>query len=226
MSSSLGLAGDLDDIELIQDVEAAFGILLSDAEVESCWTVGHLFELVKARIPDASTGSCATAMAFYRLRSAVRTSIDAELRPTTPISDLGSLPVRRLHRIIREDCGLRPPPEQLSYWGCIALALVAALPLGVWALNFGWWAAAASAIPPLALYRVAPIRLPSRVETFGDLVRIVASRSIGALSQQGARLGSSEAWAAFKDVLSDHTSLPAHAISLDTLIMAPKKRAS
>lgn len=36
MTSSLGLAGDLDDVELIQDVEAAFGILLADDEIRPC----------------------------------------------------------------------------------------------------------------------------------------------------------------------------------------------
>jgi len=40
MTSSLGLAGDLDDVELIQDVEAAFGVRLGDDEIEQCSTVG------------------------------------------------------------------------------------------------------------------------------------------------------------------------------------------
>jgi len=39
MTSSLGLAGDLDDVELIQDVEAAFGIRLADDDIEGCSTV-------------------------------------------------------------------------------------------------------------------------------------------------------------------------------------------
>ena len=61
---------------------------------------------------------------------------------------------------------------------------------------------------------------------FGDLVQIVASHSIGALAEQGARLRPAEAWATFKDILGDHTLLPKDEIAPDTFILAPKKAAS
>lgn len=222
MSSSLGLVGDLDDVDLIEDIEAAFGLRLPDDEIERCCTVGQLFGLIEARLPEATAGGCATAMTFYRLRRALQAEIAAPLRPTTSIRELGGMSVRKLHRIIRQS-GLRPPPEQLSLWGGAALVLVAVLPTGALLLGLGWLVAAVSAITPYALFRAAPIRLPHRVQSFGDLVRVVASRSIGALSKQGARLRLSEAWDAFTEVLSDHTPLAKQAITLDTLILAPKK---
>lgn len=228
MPSSLGLAGDLDDVDMLEDVEAAFGFRVSDEELARCWTVGDLFELIDARLPsEGSAGrSCATAMCFYRLRRAIQPRLAIDLRPSTPIEGLQRLSVREMHRIIKEECGLCPPPPALSLWGCIALVLVPALPLGALALELGWWAAAASAIVPVAGYRLAPIRHPTSVQTFGDLVRQVSSRSIGALSKQGARLRTPEAWAAFRDILSDHTALPRDMITPETLILAPKKAAS
>lgn len=51
MTSSLGLAGDLDDVDLVEDVEAAFSIRLGDDEISRCSTVGQLFELIEARLP-------------------------------------------------------------------------------------------------------------------------------------------------------------------------------
>ena len=50
MTSSLGLAGDLDDVDLVEDVEAAFSIHLADDEISRCSTVGQLFELIEARL--------------------------------------------------------------------------------------------------------------------------------------------------------------------------------
>lgn len=227
MRSSLGLQGDLDDVELIEDVEEAFGLRFWDAELTRCRTVGDLFELVQARLPsEGSTGNCATAMAFYRLRRAIQPHVAITLRPNSPIAALNGISVRELHRIIKEECGLRPPLPYVSILGCIALALIASLPLTVIALGLEWWIAAASALLACGIYRKAPIRLPDQVTTFGDLVRVVSSRSVGALMQQGARLRATEAWDAFGDILSDHTLLPKDAIVLDTLILRPKKAVS
>lgn len=80
MSSSLGLQDDLDDIDLIEDVEGAFGFQLSDCDLSHCRTVGDLFELVKARLPTRGlVGNCATAMTFYRLRRAIQPRITHHL---------------------------------------------------------------------------------------------------------------------------------------------------
>ena len=227
MISSLGLTGDLDDVELIQDVEAAFGIRLADDDISRCSTVGQLFGLIEARLPKMPSGqSCATAMCFYRLRRALQSHSATALKPKTSIGALGSLTVRKLHRIIETECGLRPPPQYITFWGCLALLLVLALPLGLFAIGMPWWVALPSAALGIGLYRLAPIQLPDEVETFGDLVRIVTSLSIGALAQQGARLGPKEAWQACTDVLSDHTQLSKGEIGPETLLLAPNKNAA
>lgn len=224
MTSSLGLAGDLDDVELIQDVEAAFSIRLADDEIGRCSTVGQLFELIEAHLPKMPSGqSCATAMCFYRLRRALQPHSAIALKPQTSVSALSAVPVRKLHQIIKTECGLRPPPQYITLWGCLALLLVVTLPFGLFAVGMPWWIALPSAALGIGLYQLAPIQLPGEAETFGDLVRIVSSRSIGALAGQGARLGPKEAWQAFTDVLSDHTQLSKGEIGPETLLLAPKK---
>jgi len=223
MSSSLGLQGDLDDVEMIQDVEKAFGFRLSDGDLSRCRTVGDLFELVEAHLPASGLeGNCATAMAFYRLRRAIQPRIDTALRPTTPISALSTIRVHDLHRIVKEECGLRPPMQYISFWGCAALIAIPALPVGALVLGLGWWVAFLSALLAIIAYRKTSIRLPDTILTFGDLVRLVSSRSVGALAKQGARLRASEAWDAFKDIIADHTLLPKEAISPATLLLHPK----
>lgn len=226
MRSSLGLEGDLDDVELIRDVEAAFGQRFSDDELAECRTAGDLFALVERGLTQGSAGSCATSMCFYRLRRALQPLVESELRPKTPVAALDRLSVRRLHWIIQKECGLRPPLTYISVWGCLALAFAVALPVAAITLGFGWWIAGASAVAGLVLFRLAPIRLPQDLRTFGDLVRLVSARSIGTLARQGARLRPSDAWAAFTDILSDHSFLPKEAVAPNTLLYAQKKAAS
>lgn len=223
MPSTLGLVGDLDDVEMLEDVETAFGFRVRDDQLKRCMTVGDLFGVIEARLPSETSGeNCATAMCFYRMRRAIQPRLAVRLRPNTPIGSLRHLSVRDVHRIIKEECGLRPPPPTLSFWGCFALVLVLALPLGAVALGFEWWIAIVSAVVAAASFRLAPIHYPKSVQTFGDLVRQVSSRSIGALAKEGARLRAPEAWVAFRDVLSDHTDLPKDMILRETLIFAPK----
>jgi hypothetical protein len=227
MPSSLGLHGDLDDVEMIEDVEEAFGFRFSNDELNICRTVGDLFELIEARLPSEDpAGNCATAMTFYRLRRAIGPQVAIKLRPTTPITACSGLSVCELRRIIKEECGLRPPLPYVSLWGCIALVLIVALPTASIALGLQWWIAVMSVLLACGIYRKAPLRLPESVTTFGDLARIVSSRSVGALMQQGARLRAVEAWDAFRDILGDHTSLSKDAIVPDTLILHPRKAVS
>ena len=224
MQSSLGLGGDLDDVELVEDIEAAFALRFSDEDLRKCIAVGDLFELIERSLPKNPVGgSCATAMCFYRLRNALRARLNCDLKPDTPIERLNPISVRELHRIIELDCGLRPPVQVMSIWGCVALVLTVALPLGCIALGLPWWLAGASALPAILSYSLAPIRLPDDVITFADLVRRVTAQSIGSLSAKGARLRAPEAWAVLKDIIADHTVLPKDQISRDTLILACAK---
>jgi acyl carrier protein len=222
VQSSLGLAGDLDDVELVEDIEEAFGLRFADDDLKRCRTVGDLFALVERELPSDGS-SCATAMCFYRMRRALEPLIGVELRPASPMEQLSGISIRRLYDVIRRECGLRPPPAIISVWGCIALLLVPLLPLTVIGLGLPWWVAPIAALPAIALYAVSPIRLSKEFVTFGDLVRKVSARSIGSLAHEGARLRSAEAWAALKVILSDHTALAVDAINPDTLILVPSK---
>ena len=226
MASSLGLIGDLDDVDLIEDLAQAFDVPLSDDDLKRVRTVGDIYELIESELPESTAGSCATAMCFYRLRRALQPRIKTTLRPQSEIKELETLAVRDLRKIIEGECGLRAPPPYISLLGCIALALTVVLPLSSYWLGLPWWVAIASALFAFGLFQVSPMHLPPGVATFGDLVHEVSSRSIGTLSQQGARLGPNEAWSAFKDVVSGHSSIPKDEITPETIIYSPKVAAS
>lgn len=224
--SSLGLAGDLDDVALVEDIEQAFGVRLPDDEVSRCQTVGDLFELVVDRLPDriGNADRCATAMCFYRLRRAVLTlAPDMELRPSTPIEALRGLSVKSLYHAFQGADGLRPPARHLSAWGGLSLLLVVALPIGLLFWEAPWWTAALSVLLAVPLYQLSPVRLPPQIKTFGDLVELVTARSIGTLGADGARLRSAEAWKALQTVCADHAATTGGEVGKSTLILTPRK---
>ena len=47
--NTVGLHGDLDDVELLQEIEELFKIKISDEEAAEVVTVGQLYDLVKAK---------------------------------------------------------------------------------------------------------------------------------------------------------------------------------
>lgn len=227
MGTSLGLVGDLDDVELIQDVEAAFSVRFDDNDLSRCWTVGDLFTLIERDLPaDKTTGRCATAMCFYRLRRAIQPWVEPPLKPNTRIDALRGLPVHRLYRLIEIECGLRAPAKVISIWGCLAAMLILVGPFVAYRVGVVGLLTPAFAIPLFIAFRLAPVRLPRDIATFGDLVRAVAARNIGMLAKQGARLGRQDAWSAFREVLAEHTALSKNAIGLETTLLAKSPRAA
>jgi hypothetical protein len=224
--TSLGLAGDLDDIELIEDIEQAFGTRLSDDQLTRCETVGDLFDLIVSRLPVGPevADRCATAMCFYRLRSAVLTILpDAKLRPSTPIAELRTVPVRPLYHLIRSVDGLNPPAPYLSSQGGASLLVAVVAPIGLLSSGAPWWMAFVAVMVAIALYRLSPVRLPPHLKTFGDLVELVTARSMGALAARGARLGPPEAWTALQSICEDHAVTKEGDIHKGTLITQQRK---
>jgi hypothetical protein len=232
MRTSLSLAGDLDDVDFVHDVEQAFDIQFPD-DVWSCETVGDLFALVVARLPgqDGTSGRCASAMCFHRLRRAVLTlAPHLELRPSTPIGVLRFVPVERLYHAIRSSGNLRTPPPYLSAWGVCGLLLAVAAPFGSPLLGVPWWAAISAVVPCLLAAAVLvwflPGRLPPDVETVGDLVERLTALNIGRLAAHGARLGPTEAWETLRTLCEDLAGSRGGEIGAGTLLLQPRKAAA
>jgi len=226
MRTSLGLVGDLDDVDLIEDVEQAFGVRLPDDELGRCETVGDLFELIIARLPDEpkTADRCATAMCLYRVRRAILTVAPLlDLRPSSPIGALRDVSVRALYRAIAREGGLRPPFTYMSGWGCACLLAAVAVPAALFWWGAPWWTAAISLIVAMIPYRLSPLRLPPKLTVFGDLIELIAARNVGTLAALGARLRPTEAWKALQTVCADHAVLDCGEIERDTLIIGPAR---
>jgi len=196
-------------------------VRLPDNELSNCYTVGELFDLILALLPDRSTAAdrCATAMCFYRLRRAVlRLAPGIQLRPSMSIDVLRGLSVRSLYKSMHINEGLRPPIPYISRWGALSLLMAVTGPVGLLLAGSPWWLAVAPLVLCAVLYRLSPVRLPPNAKTFRAFVELVAARNIAELSAQGARLRPPEAWKALQVLCRDHAEPSDGEINQDTLI--------
>lgn len=232
MRNTIGLDDDLEPNDLIVSVEHVFDLDFSDLREIDWETVGDLFEAIKARlktVPDAGR-KCATAMAFYRLRSALASHAPGRrLTPKTPLSDLPFERDRDLLVAIRGHADLDLPGLWLSRFGqagvwlailgFVASVLPAALTGDArWLLGLG--------LLPIGIGMSLwdPWKRLKDCRTLGDLARQAAGLSFRKLAEQGARAGETEIWNALVALLGDYTALPAEQIHADTFLLAKRLR--
>lgn len=226
MPNSLGLDGDLDDVALIEDIEASFGVTFPGEETATWFTVGDIFESLRWRFPDTAVAGekCATSMAFYRLRRAIPERQDASrLRPDTPLESLTQLSARELLQLLGNRSGLRMPRYVLSWRGMIGVYLIVASVIATFGLLLARMGGAWSDLAPfvvagigVALVRVDGGAFPKECKTLGELARRVVTMNFGYFLAEGADPREGGLWTALVDLLAQHTPLPKLEIAFDT----------
>jgi acyl carrier protein len=81
----------LDTVELVIEVEKAFGIKIPDEEASQMINVGHLYHYLLAILPAQETHRCLSAAAFYRFRRALIAQFGVDrhsIRISTVMEDL------------------------------------------------------------------------------------------------------------------------------------------
>jgi hypothetical protein len=120
-TNTLNLVGDGDELDILDEVETAFGISIAETEAAAVRTVGDLFDLVVRDTGAQQTRACLTQAAFYRLRRALLAmGSDVHITPDTPIARALSAPVRvsSLRAIWRElgtETGLKLPQREIPW---------------------------------------------------------------------------------------------------------------
>jgi hypothetical protein len=195
---------DDDSVEVIEVVERAFGITISDAEAAACQTVGDLFALVCAKVPTVERGGqmpCLTASAFRSLRRAIRERrSNLDLRPETPISSfVEGRDHRAWHAYLTDATRLRIPRPTLSPLSfllglagfCLAAAgVIAVTGSGILSVLF------------IGLLGLAIMKIVGRFgswswespDTLGDLARRSAALSVARAVEANGAVRSREAW--------------------------------
>jgi hypothetical protein len=226
MTNTLGLDGSLDDVEMLLDIQSAFGVTIANEEAAKLYTVGDLFDLLRAKIsPDMAARKCATAMAFYRLRRALgEHGISARARPDAKLTALKFAYTKKFVTTLEEKSGLKLPAPALRWTGFIGvLAVLAAIVFSLLLLIIGiglsysyWntdWIGRAMAmlllgVLPAGLLAIwlDPGCLPQDCATLGALAEKTAQRSFGLLVDQGADRSDHRIWQTLTGVLLHHTA--------------------
>jgi hypothetical protein len=220
VANSLDLDPEWGAIDLLEEVEAAFGIKITDAEAERCSTVGDLYAVLCSYTADwdARQGSCSSSMVFYRLRRALGPEDKRDIRPATPLTTLGS-PVSRMFRAVGKQTGLRLPTYELTRLGMAGgVILTGGFLVASVALLTGHWLAsgvavlvAATGLPWLWL---DPGRLPIGIVTVGDLAQRTAPLNSELLGKAGGR--PSDRWSILVALAAEYGALPADQIGPET----------
>jgi hypothetical protein len=200
--NSLNLAGDGDELDLIEDIENAFDIRFDDNELENVLTVGDLHQTILRHMSGAVPAPrrhCRSATAFRRLRRAFKEATGEDVSPSTKVATL--MTQDREGYVMREI--QRRANLELDSVG-LSSALVLACATAVTAATMSWiivWppddSTGASAVTALALIVMGSLgaivvadqttgglfaRLNDRTITVGDLATRAVHLNFGKLT--------------------------------------------
>jgi hypothetical protein len=209
MAKSLfGKNPDLDDIDFIEAVEAAFGIAF-DKEPAAWSTFGDVFDAICRRVQPVERGSfpCLSASAYRRIRSALlKIAPGSDIQPETFLKTLlGDRGLFVWWRGLEQESGLRLPAPTLTTWSVlILLALIFAVPGVVVVSGLPGWIALLS--PMLGLFAGGWLPHKPGVRTVGDLARSAAALNARRLSQSHAAIRTRDVWDSLVWIARDITA--------------------
>lgn len=222
MVNTLDLDLEWGAIDLIEEVEATFGIKIANEEAERCATVGDLYDVVSAHSPDwnSQDGSCGSSMVFYRLRRSLSPDDRRGVSPDTDLARIGLQP-SRLFKKLAADTGLRLPNDEATFIGMAgAYLLVGGIMAATVALLTGHWMisgiAALIALAGLPLIRADPGRFPAGMVTVADLVRRTVPLNVASLKEVGGR--PADRWSVLVALAAEHGTLPPDEIGPGTVL--------
>lgn len=215
MATDLGMVGDGDDVDLLEAVEAAFGVTFTDEEASRCTTVGDLHAALLAKMSHADRGpmSCMAACAFRRLRRATQgPRPSGPMRPSDPVGGIvDPKRIKESWRSLMAESGLRLPASSIgkrAFWqlASLTLAPLAAYPL-VGHLSLA--AVAVAALLATVLARRLPHELPVEApaeSSLGDLARLAAAMNFSTLAAQCGGARTRDVWPALEVLIRGELS--------------------
>lgn len=226
MQNTLGLDDDLDGIELVQELELVFDVEVSDREAERILTVGEFYDLLLSKLPQNDADKkCTTAMAFYRLRSALRLlGYGDKLAPASDIRALERGGTKSNLKKLASKAGLRMPKTVSTRGGQLAalfgfiLVLAGVSWVSPEAGSMALGTMAALIFAGAILQYADPGKLPPHCVTLGDLARRAAPLNYGRLIKMGARHRDQDIWEFLVEALSGY-ALPKSEINRDTVFL-------
>jgi len=219
--NTLGLDHDLDFSEMVVDLQKAFGVKF--ARVLPWVTVGDVHSALLEQVSTSDQpGKCATSMAFYRLRQALRTvlKIETAIGPRTRLCDVTSRSPKAVNNELSLALELKLSAAHLSMVGNTGgLLLFVGLLGGLCATAVhGLWPCAVLAPVGLVMLRLDPGTFGS--QTVGELARKLAIRNFHVFAQAGADRRPDAIWATLVELLDEVAVEAPLPITRDTRLLA------
>jgi acyl carrier protein len=131
----------LDGVELVMEMEEAFGIVIDDLDAEQIGTVGQAYGYILRKLELRPAIPCPSASIFYRLRLALMARSGADRRSIRPASRIGDfLPDRGRREAwlgLRDDVGMTMPRLEFGPGLTLATWLLGMTPVSVLVAAWG-----------------------------------------------------------------------------------------
>lgn len=222
-TNSVGLGGDGDDVDLMEDFESVFQIKITDKEAENIVILNDAFELICSKLPTDVTHNkkCLTAMAYYRLNKALGNS--RKTIPSTEIKVPSDQTPKDFQKHLEQVSQLKLDfATRSSRW----VDAIRFLQLISWIAAPVVWSGFAALVGSIALFAATHIvwRLADRADsrvwayngTIADLARIASQRNIGTLVSSGGKWGKDDVWRTMVLVIHDMTGYPMNKMKPET----------
>ena len=203
-----GANPDLDDVEFVEAIEAAFGIKFSTEELERFYTFGDLYDATCRHVKPVERGSfpCLAASAYRRIKRAIGvTHPGTKLHPDTRLAKLiADRSVSRWWRMLESESGLKLPDLHLNIWCVLAFfaLLIAGLSIATGTAGYQRVAVLLLMILGFIALRWWPKRLPLR--TVGELARSVGALNAAALAQPDGMMRERDVWSSLVLIARHH----------------------
>ncbi|SLN63340.1 Acyl carrier protein [Falsiruegeria litorea R37] len=222
-SSSVGIVGDSDDVELIEYFEEVFAITFSNKEAENISTLGEAYKTICSKLPPNSEQRkrCLTAMAYYRLNRAL--CENGKIHPSVCIEVPSAMTPKDFQKQLEDRSHLHLEfLTGTSSWVTI-LTFLQFVTWIVGPLIFSGSSAVAASLSIFAIshaiWRIAE-RSDKRVwifeGTIGDLSRRASDANIGELVLLGGKWKDADVWQTMTAIISDFTGYPSDQMKPET----------
>lgn len=220
--TTLGLAGDGDDLDVLVAVERSFGLSFEDEETSSWQTVGDFYEAVLSKLATtAIQGKCSTLMAFYDVRRFLRSRGSAGvIRPSTRLRDLTRIRQAAVLKALAEETETAPVPLTLGWKTFPGIAL---LIFGIAGLlvSHSPIMIVLSAMGIVAGWVVVRSGAASfGMKSVGDLSTEIARSNFAVFAAKGADARPTTIWRIFRDLLAQEAGVRPELISRQTRLLA------
>ena len=209
----------LDTVELVLEIEEAFGISIPDDRASRMLTVGDVYEFILENTADSTlkSSTCLSAAAFYDLRRYVRSLglSPSEILPKTKLEHVIPLIGRRTYwKTLSSRMDLQFPrlerPSWLVLLNCMLVAIVVSASfLGFAARNVvaGIFAAVVFGVisSSLLVFLTQPFAIypASTCSTIRDLVKKLVAINYSTLSTRYSTRNPSDVWNALQLIVAE-----------------------